>query len=72
MKVKVLKKYFDKKLDAYQEKGKEFEVDEVRAKVLVEAGVAQIMEEVTRAEETPVVEEAPEEKKQRATRETTK
>lgn len=58
MKVKVTKRYFDKKLDAYQDPvkgGKDniLEVDEARAKVLVAAQVAVVVEELP--EEKPEV-----------------
>ena len=51
MKVKVIKRYFDKKLDAYQDPVKDgkdniLEVDEARAKVLVAAQVAVVVEEL--------------------------
>lgn len=59
MKVKVIKRYFDKKLDAYQDPVKDgkdniLEVDETRAKVLVAAQVAVVLEELP--EEEPGVE----------------
>ena len=58
MKVKVIKRYFDKKLDAYQDPVKDgkdniLEVDEARAKVLVAAQVAVVVEELP--EEEPEV-----------------
>lgn len=45
VKVKVLKKYFDKELDKFQKKGTVFEADEERADVLEKAGVAKIVKE---------------------------
>lgn len=58
MKVKVIKRYFDKELDAYQDPVKDgkdniLEVDEARAKVLVAAQVAVEVEELP--EEKPGV-----------------
>ena len=58
MKVKVIKRYFDKKLDVYQDPVKDgkdniLEVDEARAKVLVAAQVAVVVEELP--EEEPEV-----------------
>ena len=61
MKVKVTKRYFDKKLDVYQDPVKDgkdniLEVDEARAKVLVAAQVAVVVEELP--EEKPGVAQA--------------
>lgn len=58
MKVKVIERYFDKKLDVYQDPVKDgkdniLEVDEARAKVLVAAQVAVVVEELP--EEKPEV-----------------
>ena len=46
-KVKVIKAYFDKRQDRYPNLGETFEVEENRAKVLVEAGVAEIVAEAS-------------------------
>lgn len=51
VKVKVLKKYFDKALDKFQKKGTVFEVDEERADVLEKAGVAEIVKEKSEQKE---------------------
>lgn len=45
-KVKVTHPYFDRERDEYPEVNSEFEVEEKRAKVLVSAGVCEIVEEV--------------------------
>ena len=45
-KVRVKKVYFDKVLDTYKEKvGEEFDVEDARANVLVEAGVCELVTE---------------------------
>lgn len=45
VKVRVTKVYFDKKRDEYPEVGKEFDVEEKRAEVLVIAGVCEVVED---------------------------
>lgn len=45
LKVRVKEVYFDKVRDEYPEVGKEFDVEEKRADVLVKAGVCEFVEE---------------------------
>lgn len=71
MKVKVTKRYFDKKLDVYQDpvkNGKDniLEVDEARAKVLVAAQVAVVVEELQ--EEEPEVAPAQQKRTKKASK----
>ena len=46
-KVRVTNEYFDKRQDRYPNLGDTFEVEENRAKVLVDAGVVEIMVEAS-------------------------
>ena len=71
MKVKVTKRYFDKKLDVYQDPVKDgkdniLEVDEARAKVLVAAQVAVVVEEIP--EEEPEVAPAQQKRTKKASK----
>lgn len=51
VRVKVLQRYFDRKIGDYLEEKNEFEVDEKRAELLVREGVAEIIKQTQKTTE---------------------
>lgn len=51
VRVKVLQRYFDRKIGDYLEEKHEFEVDEKRAELLVREGVAEIIKQTPKTTE---------------------